>query len=245
MQAIFETVFDALYLTGVVTLGILMLRNAGGRRQSLLFGAMAVTLGAGDAFHLLPRAYALLTTGLASHAAALGTGKFITSLTMTAFYVLLYHVWRSRYRVTGKMGLTLAVYGLAAVRVALCLLPQNRWTSPAPPLLWGVLRNLPFSVMGLAVILLFYNSARERGDAPFRHMWLTIALSFAFYLPVVLWADAVPAVGILMVPKTLAYVWTVLIGYLDLRAANRVSAQGRGAAPAGSQAAPIPKPSRV
>ena len=35
MRAIFETVFDALYLTGVITLGILMLRNAGGRRQSL------------------------------------------------------------------------------------------------------------------------------------------------------------------------------------------------------------------
>ena len=108
MRAIFETVFDALYLTGVITLGILMLRNAGRRRQSLLFGAMAVTLGAGDASHLVPRAYALLTTGLANHAAALGTGKFITSLTMTAFYVLLYHVWRSRYRVTGKKGLTLA-----------------------------------------------------------------------------------------------------------------------------------------
>ena len=44
-------------------------------------------------------------------------------------------------------------------------------------------------------------------------MWLTIVLSFAFYIPVVLWADVVPVIGMLMIPKTCAYVWTVLIGY--------------------------------
>ena len=44
-------------------------------------------------------------------------------------------------------------------------------------------------------------------------MWLTIVLSFGFYIPVVLWADTVPAIGFLMMPKTIAYVWTVLIGY--------------------------------
>ena len=38
---------------------------------------------------------------------------------MTVFYVLLYYVWRERYRVKGSNGLTAAVYGLAAVRVIL------------------------------------------------------------------------------------------------------------------------------
>ena len=85
MQGNLETAFDAIYLTCVTVLGILMLRNHRGRRQYLLSGIMAVTLGAGDAFHLVPRAYALLTDGLANHAAALGTGKFITSITMTLF----------------------------------------------------------------------------------------------------------------------------------------------------------------
>ena len=40
-----------------------------------LFGIMAVTLGLGDAFHLIPRAYALCTDGLAAHTAALGNRK--------------------------------------------------------------------------------------------------------------------------------------------------------------------------
>ena len=62
-----------------------------------------------------------------------------------------------------------------------------------------------------------YRSARERGDRAFRWMWLTIVLSFAFYIPVVLWADTMPMIGMLMIPKTCAYVWTVLIGYFAMK----------------------------
>ena len=48
-------------------------------------------------------------------------------------------------------------------------------------------------------------------------MWLTIVISFAFYLPVVLLADKIPMIGMLMIPKTLAYVWTVWIGYQAMK----------------------------
>lgn len=48
-------------------------------------------------------------------------------------------------------------------------------------------------------------------------MWLTIVLSFGFYILVVLWADAVPLIGMPMIPKTCAYVWTVLIGYSAMK----------------------------
>mgnify|MGYP006995819187 CR=1 FL=1 len=64
MQAIMETLFDAVYLISVIAVGILMIRGSGGSGQFRLFGVMAVVLGAGDAFHLIPRAYALCTTGL-------------------------------------------------------------------------------------------------------------------------------------------------------------------------------------
>ena len=217
MQAVFETLFDAVYLVTVVTLGILMIRGSKGRRQYLLFGVMAVTLGCGDAFHLIPRAVALCTTGLANYTAALGVGKLITSVTMTAFYVLLYYVWRSRYQVEGRRALTAAVWVLAAIRVLLCLMPQNAWTSADAPLSWGVYRNIPFAILGAVIVVLFCRSAKEKQDAAFRHLWLTVVLSFACYIPVVLFADAVPVVGMLMIPKTCAYVWTVLIGYNAMR----------------------------
>lgn len=47
MQAIFETVFDIVYLATVITLGILMIRGGRGQKQYLLFGIMAVMMGGG------------------------------------------------------------------------------------------------------------------------------------------------------------------------------------------------------
>lgn len=213
MQAIVETLFDICYLVTVLTVGIRMIRGAKGSRQFELFGWMAVVLGAGDSFHLVPRAIALCTTGLDSFAFQLGLGKLITSVTMTVFYVLLYYVWRERYEVKGQKSLTVAVYALSAARVILCMMPQNQWLTDRSPLIWGICRNIPFALLGILVIVLFYRSAKERGDKAFGWMWLTIVLSFGFYIPVVLWAEAVPMIGMLMIPKTCAYVWTAMIGY--------------------------------
>lgn len=218
MQAIVETVFDACYLIGVVTLGILMIAKSHGNKQYRLFGIMAVVLGFGDAFHLVPRAVALCTTGLDNFAVALGTGKFITSITMTVFYIILYYIWRIRYHVKGKNIYTIFVYGMAIARIVLCLFPQNAWTSSASPLSWGIYRNIPFTIMGLIIIYLFHKSSREQNDKLFKNMWLTIVISFGFYLPVALFADLVPIIGMLMIPKTLAYVWTVWIGYHAMKA---------------------------
>ena len=198
MRAIIETVFDIFYLVTVLTLGIRMIRSSKAGTQFRLFGLMAVVLGAGDSFHLVPRALALCTTGLENYAVPLGLGKWITSVTMTVFYVLLYYVWRKRYQIEGQKDLTIAMYALSAVRIVLCMMPQNQWLTNHTPLTWGILRNIPFALLGLLIIV----------------------LSFGFYLPVVLWADVNPLIGMLMIPKTCAYVWTVLIGYNAMKAEN-------------------------
>ncbi len=217
MQKIMEPIFEIPYLIGVVTLGILILRSAKGRRQFSLFGIMAIVLGCGDAFHLVPRMYGLWTDGLANHAASLGFGKLVTSVTMTVFYVFLYHVWKARYQKENTKPVTAAVYLLAASRVALCLFPQNRWLSADAPLSWGIYRNLPFAALGIVIIALYFAEAKRSGDRAFRFMWLAVALSFTFYIPVVLWADSIPALGMLMIPKTCAYVWIVWMGYADAK----------------------------
>lgn len=217
MRAIFETSFDAIYLIGVIILGIIMIIKSKNNKQFKLFGIMAVVLGLGDSFHLIPRAIALCTTGLENYTYALGIGKFITSITMTIFYVILYYIWRIRYKITDKNIYTILVYILAFLRIALCLFPQNAWTSSNSPLSWGIYRNIPFTLMGILTIVIFYKSSRQNNDKLFKNMWLTIVISFGFYLPVVLFADTIPAIGMLMIPKTLAYVWTVLIGYNSMK----------------------------
>jgi len=97
------------------------------------------------------------------------------------------------------------------MRVALCLLPQNQWLTYRQPLLFGVLRNLPFAVMGVLIILIYAQKGKETGDQTFRHIPLAVGLSFGFYLPVVLFSGVLPVVGVLMIPKTMAYVWIIVI----------------------------------
>ena len=212
-QAIFETIFDILYLVGVIEAGIFMVTKGGHNPLVKKFGIMAIVLGAGDSFHLVPRAYSLWTNGLEANAAALGVGKLITSITMAVFYLILYYIWRERYGIQGRKGLTVTLWTLFIARVALCLMPQNEWLTYDQPLLWGIYRNIPFAIMGGLIIALFALEARKANDRAFRWMWLAVLLSFGFYIPVVLFSSALPAIGMLMIPKTLAYVWVVAMGW--------------------------------
>ena len=217
MQAVFETLFDIFYLGTVIFLGTKMLKEGKNEKQYYLFGIMALVLGFGDAFHLVPRAIALNTTGLDSFTRSLGFGKLITSITMTIFYLLLYYVWRVRYEVKGQKGLSRGIWFLAILRILLVLCPENKFLINSSPLARGIFRNIPFTILGLIIIIIFYQKSRETKDLAFKNLWLTIVLSFGFYLPVVLLENTLPAIGALMVPKTCAYIWTVLIGYWAMK----------------------------
>ncbi len=226
MRAVMESAFSVAYLITVLILGCGILRRhatlpKAAHAQHRLFGVMTLVLGAGDAFHLAPRVAGLLGPGLEHYTAALGLGTLVTSVTMTVFHVMLYHVLRLRYQRDGRQWLTALIYALAAVRIVLCLFPQNRWTDADAPTSWGIYRNIPFAALGLVVTVLVCREASSKQDTAFRHMWLAISLSFAFYIPVVLWADAHPAVGMLMLPKTCAYVWMIWMGYRDLKSRKK------------------------
>lgn len=217
MQAIMEPIFHVVYLTTVIILGIKMLIKSKENQYFKLFGLMSIILGIGDSFHLLPRIYALLTTGLENHAASLGFGKLITSITMTVFYLILYKIWKIRFDVKISKTLDIAMYVLAGLRVVLCLFPQNQWFVSNPPVSWGIYRNIPFTIMGIIIIYLLYSYGVKNKDKDYKNLGIAVLLSFLFYTPVVLWASENFFVGMLMIPKTLAYVWVILIGYKEFK----------------------------
>src|SRR5699024_2763078 len=223
MQKFVETGFDIFYLSTVIILGLMMISNSKGRREVKLFGIMAIVLGLGDAFHLIPRAWALCTDGLANHVVSLGVRKFITSITMPIFYVILYHIFLNRYEIKNKV-LTLSIYVLAIIRIILCFMPQNSWTQANAPISWAIYRNIPFAIMGLMMIVLFFIEEKKNKseNKSFKYMWFAILLSFGFYIPVVLWAEIYPMIGMLMIPKTLAYVWIVLMGWNSMKYKDKI-----------------------
>ncbi|MEG0108801.1 MAG: hypothetical protein RR705_08120, partial [Lachnospiraceae bacterium] len=109
------------------------------------------------------------------------------------------------------MILTVVIWILAIMRITLCLLPQNKWTGRPPSYKWGIYRNIPFVIMGI-MVLLFFAVCGGSQLPQLRFIWLAILLSFAFYIPVVLGANKNPKLGMLMLPKTLAYVWIICMG---------------------------------
>lgn len=211
----FEPVFHVFYLLSVFYMSIKMIAKGKDYKILRLFGIMGFILGFGDSFHLIPRIYALLTTGLEAHAAALGVGKLITSITMTLFYVVLFRIWEIRYDVKDDKGIRYFVGVLAAIRIILSLMPQNQWTLYDAPVNWGIYRNIPFTILGALIVYLILKKANENKDVMFKKVGIAVIISFACYLPVVLFATTFRLVGMLMIPKTLAYLWVVYIGYKD------------------------------
>lgn len=207
MPALPESIFDISYLLFAVISGIMLLKNARGKKEVMLFGIMTLLLGCGDAFHLIPRVLNYWVPG--DYTAALGIGKLVTSITMTLFYLLMEYARRERYKIKGEKPLLISVWMLSAARIALCCFPQNGWTSAEPSLLWGILRNIPFAAIGIITVIMWFCSSKN--DKPLKFAWLAVTLSFLFYLPVVLWSQTLPIIGMLMLPKTCMYIWLIVM----------------------------------
>ncbi|MBR6271783.1 MAG: hypothetical protein IKR26_06485 [Lachnospiraceae bacterium] len=201
-----ESTFDILYLLFAIISGVIVLIKAHNRNEKLM-GFAALILGFGDAFHLVPRVLNYFID--ADFTAALGIGKLITSVTMTVFYVLLYYVWPGYYKETKKKSLSAMVWLLALVRIALCVFPQNGWLENSSDLTWGIIRNIPFVMLGALICFLYFKNRNK--SRRFRHIWVYILLSFAFYIPVTVGAGALPILGMLMLPKTVCYILVILI----------------------------------
>ena len=201
-----ESAFDILYLIFAVTSGCLMLRKVGDRTEKLM-GLAALILGCGDAFHLIPRVLHYFVD--ADFTAALGVGKLITSISMTVFYLLLYYIWLGYYRMRENKRITGVMWMLLIIRLILCLLPQNGWMENSTDLVWGMIRNIPFVLLGAAVCAIFFQ--KRKNDRIFRFFWLLILLSFLFYIPVAVGAGLLPMLGMLMLPKTVCYILMITV----------------------------------
>ena len=222
MRKIMEPSFYFIYLAAIICFGIILMAKSKTRKYLLTFGLACVILGVGDAFHLIPRAIGLFTDTLDNPSATLniylGIGKLITSVTMTVFYILLYmtiYIKRKRARSTF---LDIVMVILFVSRIALLALPQNEWAINGGDMIIGIVRNIPFVIMGGIMIFLTFKYLCEK---PYRIMWILILLSFIFYLPVVIWAGSAAWVGLLMIPKTVCYLLIGILGLIDCHKKNK------------------------
>jgi hypothetical protein len=210
-----EIVFNVTYLIVIWALVIMMARRlpqvaptdrAVAKRLMWAFALLAL----GDTGHVGFRVVAYAMGGLAAHPVLVGMGALSTAYTVTLFYMLLVDIWRLRYKKKlGVLGWTLLAVGGA--RLIVMLFPQNQWGQIVAPYNWSLLRNALLVLQGIGVMILILRDAIRTGDTPFKWIGIMIALSYLFYAPVILWSAQMPMLGMLMIPKTCAYVAIAII----------------------------------
>ena len=218
-----ESFFCAGYLLFAAVAGVIFLLGRFGEHPAYASAcaAMTLVLGAGDAFHLVPRILSNVRgetddpNEQKRRAYWLGLGNLISSITMTVFYLLFFeamlHEPSTAETLHVGQGFTRTLLlVLAAIRVVLCLFPQNNWFSREGNPTWGIIRNVPFVAMGIVTVLYLLIWYQEWMLA------LLVTLSFACYMGVVLYARERPMMGMLMVPKTVCYICLIasLLGRL-------------------------------
>lgn len=234
MRQTVEIMFNISYLVVVWSLVFLMAarqsRVAAGQRPlaKRLLWAFAL-LALGDTGHVGFRVIAYARGGLEANPVLVGIGALSTAITVTIFYMILVDVWRMRFnRPIGWFGWILL--GAGVVRLLVMAFPQNQWEQTTAPYAWSLLRNAFLVIQGLGVMALILRDAARTQDRTFTWIGIMIACSYLFYAPVILFAASVPILGMLMIPKTCAYVAVAVIAYRAFyQAANRPAA---GPAPA-------------
>jgi hypothetical protein len=93
------------------------------------------------------------------------------------------------------------------------LFPQNHWESHIAPVGWGVFRNTFLTIQGLGVAFLMWFDARKAQDRLFLKFSALIFVSYSCMWPVILLYPWMPWIGMMMIPKTVAYMAIAFIGY--------------------------------
>jgi hypothetical protein len=219
-----EILFNITYLVVIWGLVIVMLFRRPSvapedkRAADLVIWAFAL-LALGDTGHVGFRVWAYAQGSLETslqiagrQVGLVGLGALATAITVTFFYVLMLELWRVRFH--KRYGaFEYFLLAMAVLRLAMMVLPQNDWNAVVPPQPWSTLRNLPLSILGLGVAYLMLRDGRRAGDRAFWWMGIMILVSYACYIPVILFVQQAPMIGMLMIPKTLAYVAIGFIAY--------------------------------
>jgi len=199
---------------------------AGDRPIAGRFMAAFALLALGDTGHVGFRVLAYALGGLEARpmifgqgVSLVGLGALATAYTVTLFYVLMLDIWRLRN--SKRFGaFEYFLLAMAGLRLVVMAFPQNEWWRIDPVAPWNLIRNAPLTIMGLGIAYLVLRDAGRTHDRAFTWIGALIVVSYAMYVPVILFATQAPLVGMLMIPKTLAYLGVAFIAFRALYGAG-------------------------
>jgi hypothetical protein len=91
--------------------------------------------------------------------------------------------------------------------------PQNEWGNVFAPYDWAIIRNIPLTIVGVFVAYLMLRDGFKNKDTRYKYLGYCIVISYAFYIPVILLVQSIPMIGMLMIPKTMAYMVMAFLAF--------------------------------
>jgi hypothetical protein len=224
MASLMETAFNILYLLTIWVLVAFMAKRRrdatpenSGMADRFLLAFFLLTFG--DSFHVGFRVLGQIIGFDAAYieiggirSSLLGLGMLATAYTMTGFYMVLADARRLRSGTKTDPAFWI-MEGILALRLIIMALPGNAWESSVPPFGMGLARNIPLTIAGVLMAILIIREGRKSGDAAWMGIGWSMVASYAFYAPVILFAARLPLLGLLMIPKTVAYIVIAVIAY--------------------------------
>ncbi|MEI6126377.1 MAG: hypothetical protein WCQ99_07470 [Pseudomonadota bacterium] len=218
-----ETTFNIFYLFVVLWLVLTMFSRRSqvadsDRKTARLILWAFFLLALGDMGHVGFRlvAFALGDIGTSVHVFGrqlllAPMGSLATAVTFTFFYVIMIMVWKERFNKTYGWFCQL-LFLIAVIRLLLMTHPANCWNSLEIHEPWSIYRNLPLMLMQLGAAYLILRDGILQKDRTFIWIGILILVSFACYAPVIFLQKQIKFIGMLMIPKTIAYLVIAFLG---------------------------------
>lgn len=209
MHSIIKSLFYIIFIIASLSIGTILLADKKSNKAIRLFGFLVLFLGLGEGFHIIPRIIEIFNENQEGIQTYIENGRVISSLSIVVVYMLLNRFWKLNYSVSNTKNTDIALYILAVVSLVVSVILRDD-----TGILLVLLRNIPTIAIGLIVAFnLKKNSKTISGDA-FKYLWLAVLLGIVFTTGFELLKNDYPFFIILMMPKTLVYIWLVLIGHL-------------------------------
>lgn len=230
-----EIIFNTFYLVMVWGLVIAMLIKWQAVKQDEKKPAFWIVLafaflGLGDIPHVGFRALAFACNDPEMQVTLMGKRMYVvplgavaTAWTFTLFYVCMVFLWKRQFK--GSFGLlSWIIFGLAIFRSLFMLHPGNAWGSLQNPEPWNAIRNIALMLMQISIAFLLLRDSIRFNEKAVRWIAIMILISFSCYAPAILLYQKFPLIGLLMIPKTIAYLVIAFIGYKRYFSAQPVAA---------------------
>ncbi|MGM0396952.1 MAG: hypothetical protein ACQEP4_07840 [Bacillota bacterium] len=223
MQKVIEPLGFLIYIILLLYMGVYIYRNHKCNKVHMIFGSMALTLAIGEALYIIPRTYALLTTGLEDNLTLLGWGRIGHMIVITLFFSMLIDLKRESFELRKKVPLDKFLYGLLLFRVVLGIFPQNGHFQLEPDRTFLILRTIPLIAYLGIIALVIITLSIKRGNMNMTLLALVLLPIGVLVEPEFIQTTAYWQLIIKAALRGLLLLGIVFIGFKDVRRANELS----------------------